>query len=148
MPTNRDIIEALRRMTVTEFRDTIAAARPDPADYDLSTRRQAAAEGLRTLLRRGSATVAGALDERTDPAERRAAARRLLHGHDLGDPEAAERRKSEAVVRLSDYQHSSLGRGTVWKPQTGNPSDYGQAADHITAATGLPVTYDGTGADY
>lgn len=147
MPTRGEIVAALRSMSLGEFKTTIARARP-PEDYDSGARKAAAAEGLRTLLRRGSATVAATLDERTDPAERRAAARRLLHGHDLGDPEAAERRKSEAVVRLSDYQHSSLGRGTVWKPQTGNPSDYGQAADHITAATGLPVTYDGTGADY
>lgn|SRR5574337_11467 len=147
MPTNGDIINALRNMTVTEFRDTIAAARPDPGDYDLGARRQAAAAALQQLVRRGSATVAAALDH-DDPAERKAAARRLLHGHSLGDPDAADRRKAEAAARVGDYQRSSLGRGAVWKPQTGNPSDYGQAADSIEAATGLQVGYDGTGANY
>jgi hypothetical protein len=144
-PTRRELIDALRNMTTDEFQDLVTSARP-PEDYSREARRQVAAEGLRTLVGRGSAKVAAALDH-DDPTERKAAARRLLHGHDLGDPEAVERRKTEAVVRLSDYQRSSLGRGTRITPGTA-PSAYGNAADSITAATGLPVTHDGTGADY
>lgn len=144
-PTRRELIDALRNMTTDEFQDVVTSSRP-PEDYSREARRQAAAEGLRTLIRRGSATVAAALDHE-DPAERKAAARRLLHGRDIGDPEAAERRKTEAVARLSDYQRSSLGRGTRITPGAA-PSAYGNAADTIADATGIQVGYDGTGADY
>ncbi|ORV44539.1 hypothetical protein AWC02_14935 [Mycolicibacter engbaekii] len=128
MPTQGEIVAALRSMSLGEFKTTIARARP-PEDYDSGARKAAAAEGLRALLRRGSTSVADALGEHNDSSERRAAARRLLHGH--AEPDAAERRKTEAVVRLSDYQRSSLGRGTRITPGTA-PSDRSNALDAIS----------------
>lgn len=145
MPTQGDIVRALADMSLGEFRTTIAKARP-PEDYDSGARRAAAADALRQHLRQraGNANRDGALADR-DPAVRRAAARQLLHGDTETD---AAQRKASAVVALSDYQRSSLGRETAWKPQSGNPSDYQQVAGAIEAATGLPVSYDGTGATY
>lgn len=108
-------------------------------------KQQAAAEALRTLLHGGGAAVRAAIHHE-DPAVRRAAAKRLLTGTPIGDPDdAAAQRKTEAVQRLADYQASSLGRGPSWSPQRNNPSDYAQAADTIAAATGIQVGYDNTG---
>lgn len=146
MPTQGEIVAALANMSLGEFKTTIAKARP-PEDYDSAARRAAAADAVRQLVRRGDSTIRAALDS-TDPAERKAAARALLHGHDLGDPEAAERRKSEAVARLSDYQSSSLGRGAGYRITPGTaPSAADNAAADIEA-TGLDVTYDGSGHTY
>ncbi|GFG84570.1 hypothetical protein [Mycolicibacter algericus] len=78
---------------------------------DQQTKQQAAAAALRGLLRGGGAAVQAAIAHE-DPDIRRAAAKRLLTGVPLGDPEAAAQRKEAARAALADYGSTSMGRGT------------------------------------
>lgn len=75
------------------------------------TRQQLAADALKILLRGGGSDIQAAIAG-DDPAARREAARKLLHGTPLGDPEAAAQRKEAARVALADYGSTSMGRGT------------------------------------
>lgn len=99
---------------------------------DQQTKQQAAAAALRGLLRGGGAAVRAAIAHE-DPDVRRLAAKRLLSGQPLGDPEAAEQRKAAAATVVADYQNSSLGRGV--------PKYAPDAAAAAIASTG--VTYAG-----
>ncbi|BBX23044.1 hypothetical protein MTER_24550 [Mycolicibacter terrae] len=99
---------------------------------DQQTKQQAAAEALRGLLRSGGAAVRATI-QHPDPDVRRAAAKRLLTGTPLGDPEAAALRKDAAQAALADYGATSLGRG--W------PAYDPDAAAAAIEATG--VTYAG-----
>ena len=65
---------------------------------DQQTKQQAAAEALRGLLRGGGAAVRAAFAH-PDPDVRKAAAKRLLTGTPLGDPEAAALRKDAAPTQ-------------------------------------------------
>lgn len=143
--TNGDIVSALRDMPIGKFRETIARARP-PEDL-AAVRKAVAADAVQHLVRRGDSTIRAALDS-ADAAERKAAARALLHGHALGDPEAAERRKAEAVTNLADYQHNSLGRGAGYRITPGTAASHRDNALDSIAATGLPVSYDDGAGNY